>query len=204
MDFIQKNTDGEHEIIFLTTCPFIRVGHLKNCIRDKLLRVITSFRNRKYLIIACHTLSSTILDLVLRHNNLLNGMKVFEPILPACMHIQKKKYKNILILSTAVTARVRWHARFLASNVTYITFDQLHAAIDNNDVNGIEKELKRLSARQNFISTCDCVLLGCTHFNIIKKTISKHLCQNHFKGTIVDSNRILKNYVKKSFFCSNF
>ena len=93
MDFIQKNTDGEHEIIFLTTCPFIRVGHLKNCIRDKLLRVITSFRNRKYLIIACHTLSSTILDLVLRHNNLLNGMKVFEPIVPACMHIQKKNTK---------------------------------------------------------------------------------------------------------------
>ena len=197
IDFVNKNTQNKPtKMIFISLYPDVKIEADKNYAKNILIQKINSLKNAKYIVIACHTLSSCILDLLLKNNDLLNETKVFEPIIPMCIHIQKKKYKNILILSTPLTARIRWHARILTSKVKYITFDALPTHIDHNNVSSIHKDLERLSAHQHFLRTCDCVVLGCTHFNVIKKTISKYLHQNNFTGKILDSNLILHNYLK--------
>ena len=85
-------------------------------------------------------------------------------------------------------------ARILKSNVRYLTFDLLPSEIENNNINNIHNTLIRLSSVKHFLSICDCVVLGCTHFNVIKNTISKYLKQNNFSGKILDSNSILYKY----------
>jgi glutamate racemase len=110
---------------------------------------------------------------------------------------QKKKYQTILILSTSLTARIRWHARILKLNIKYMTFDLLPFDIDNNNLNNIHKTLEKLSIHKHFLPICDCVVLGCTHFNVIKNNISECLKRNNFTGEMIDSNYVLSEYFKK-------
>ena len=182
---------------FISLFPEIPIGANKEYTRNNLLKKINNFRNIKYIIIACHTASSCILDILINNNHLINNIKIFEPIIPMCIYIKHQKYQNILILSTSLTARIRWHARILKSNVRYLTFDLLPSEIENNNINNIHNTLIRLSSVKHFLSICDCVVLGCTHFNVIKNTISKYLKQNNFTGKILDSNSILYKYLKK-------
>ena len=52
--------------------------------------------------------------------------------------------------------------------------------------------------KKDFLKICDCVVLGCTHFNIIKTLISNELKKKYnYNGVILDSNEILLKYFKK-------
>ena len=170
----------------------------KKEMRKNLLNFINNTKNKKNIIIACYTASSSILDILINNNFILNNIKIFEPIIPTCNYIIEKKYKNILILSTSFTRRVRWHARILNLNVKYISFEYLHQDIENNNINNINTQLSKLSKHKDFISICDCVVLGCTHYNIIKKDILHHLNKYNFKGEVINSNYVLYNYFSKN------
>ena len=197
MDLIKKNCQNNLiKMEFISLFPEIFIGANKEYTRINLLKKISNFKNTKYIIIACHTASSCILDILLNNNHLINNIKIFEPIVPMCQYIQSKNYKNILILSTSLTSRIGWHARILKLNVKYITFDSLPSEIDNNNVNNINI-IERLSSEKQFLSNCDCVVLGCTHFNVIKKTISRYLQKYNFTGELLDSNYILYKYFNK-------
>lgn len=113
-------------------------------------------------------------------------------------------YKNILILSTILTEKIRWHYRLLNSNdikVKYITFPLLPKIIENKGKD-FKKSFNRLINKKDFLKKkCDCVVLGCTHFNIIKGLISKELkTKYNFNGIVLDSNEILLKYFNKSAF----
>lgn len=193
----QNHKNNVMEMNFISLYPKITIETTKNYTKNILLKIINNFKNTKYIVIACHTASSCILDILISSNHLINNIKIFEPIIPMCKYIQKKKYQNILILSTSLTSRIRWHARILKKNVKYMTFDLLPSDIDNNNLNNIDKNLERLSIHKKFLSICDCVVLGCTHFNVIKETICKYLQKYNFSGEILDSNSILYKHVKK-------
>ena len=117
-----------------------------------------------------------------------------------CLYIKEKKYKNILILSTPLTEKIRWHHRLLDSNnikVKYITFPLLAKQLENN--NNFDESIYRLKIQQDYIKKCDCVVLGCTHYNTIKDEILNELkTKYNFKGVILDSNDILLDYYKKN------
>ena len=182
---------------FISLYPEITITGKKSDTRTSLLKRINDFPNIQYIVIACHTASSCILDILLKNNHLINNIRLFEPIIPTCLYIKKKKYQTILILSTSLTARIRWHARILKLNVKYMTFDLLPFDIDNNNLNNIHKTLEKLSIHKHFLPICDCVVLGCTHFNVIKNNISECLKKNNFTGEIIDSNYVLSQYFKK-------
>ena len=197
INFLKKYQSNSIKMKFISLFPQIKLCDNKETTRNILLTKINSFKNIKHIIISCHTASSCILDILINNDHLIHNIKIFEPIIPMCIHIKEKKYKNVLILSTNLTARIRWHARLLKSNVKYITFNSLVGDIDNKNTNNIHNTLEKLSNHKGVLSICDCVVLGCTHFNIIKNTISKYLKQNHFNGEILDSNLILYNYFNK-------
>lgn len=197
MNLIKKYQSNSIKMEFISLFPEIPIGANKEYTRNNLLKTINNFQNIKYIIIACHTASSSILDILINNDHLINNIKIFEPIIPMCIYIKHKKYQNILILSTSLTARIRWHARILKSNVKYMTFNSLPYDIDNNNINNIHNTLERLSSVKDFLSICDCVVLGCTHFNVIKDTICKYLQKYNFSGQILDSNSILYRHVNK-------
>ena len=172
----------------------------KNYVREHLLKILDSYssKNIKSIIIACHSASSCILDILMKNNFILNNITIYEPIIPMCLYIKKNKYKNILILSTPLTEKIRWHHRLLDSNninIKYITFPLLAKQLENH--NNFDESIDRLKKQQDFIKKCDCVVLGCTHYNTIKNEISDELkTKYNFKGVILDSNDILLNFYK--------
>ena len=179
------------------------LGHYNKAhIRKNLLEKINNLSKKKpsFIIIACHSASSCILDILIKNNFFINNIPVFEPVLPMCIHIKDKKYKNILVLSTIITQKTQWHYRFLNKNgvqIKYITFPLLAVKIENNS-DEITNSINRLKNKKDFLKICDCVVLGCTHYNIIKNLISKELkIKYKYDGVILDSNEILLQYFKK-------
>jgi glutamate racemase len=173
----------------------------KKFVRNNLLSILYndfSYKKINSIIIACHSASSCILDILIENNFVINNINIFEPITPICKYIKEKKYKNILILSTPLTEKIRWHYRLLISpniNIKYITFPLLAKQIEDNS--NFNQSLARLKKQKEFIKNCDCVVLGCTHYNIIKDDIMDELVKYNFNGIILDSNEILVKYYDK-------
>jgi glutamate racemase len=198
-DFInklKKNTKIKYEFVKLFNKMVSTYN--KKYIKKNLLKIINNYvlYNNIFIILACHSASSCILDILIKNNFIINNIRIYEPIIPMCFYIKENKYKNILILSTPITEKIRWHFRLLkfdCKNIKYLTFNLLAKQIE--DHNNFEKSLDRLKLQSEFIKICDCVILGCTHYNIIKDEILNELKNKYnFKGVILDSNNILLNY----------
>lgn len=206
LDFIKRlekvRKDQQIKFVKLFNKPVS--NHNKNFVRQQLLEIINtvSLNQPHFIVIACHSASSCILDILIQNNFVINNIPIFEPILPMCYYLKEKKYKKILILSTTLTEKIRCHYRLLNSNnvqIKYITFPHLPRRIDNNNSEGINESIKRLANKKEYLKKCDCVVLGCTHFNSIKKLLSKELRNKYnFNGVILDSNEVLLKYFKKS------
>ena len=198
-DFVNKSKNIKYKLLI----PFDNMvsTYDKKFVRNNLLSLLYndfSYKKVVSIIFACHTASSCILDILIENNFVINNIHIFEPITPMCKYIKEKKYKNILILSTPLTEKIRWHYRLLVSpnrNIKYITFPLLAKQIENNS--NFNQSLTRLKKQHEFIKKCDCVVLGCTHYNIIKDDILDELIKYNFNGVILDSNEILVKYYDK-------
>jgi glutamate racemase len=197
-DFINKSKNIKYKLLI----PFEKIvsTYNKDFVRNNLLSILNDFSYKKInsIIIACHSASSCILDILIENNFVINNIHIFEPIIPMCKYIKEKKYKNILILSTLLTEKIRWHYRLLDSpniNIKYIIFPLLVKQIEDNS--NYNNSLARLKKQYEFIKKCDCVVLGCTHYNIIKDDILDELVKYNFNGVILDSNEILVKYYDK-------
>jgi glutamate racemase len=154
------------------------------------------------VIIACHTASSTVMKYLLPNNFTWNTKhRIFEPISPMCDLIIRSGYKNVVVVSTELTSRMKWHKKLLRgfANVTYIHLDTLARNIDANDVQGIDDDIHRLHYAYNLkkIVKSDCVVLGCTHYNIEYDKFKSVLGECGFNGKLLDSNKVLFAYVKR-------
>ena len=82
-------------------------NYSKEYIRENLLKLLYDLsKKHTHIIIACHSASSCILDILIKNNFIIYNMKIFEPIIPMCLYIKEKNYRNILILSTPLTEKI--------------------------------------------------------------------------------------------------
>lgn len=180
------------------------VNYKKDIIRKELLNYIKNYSNKDIdiIVIACNAGSSSILDILIKNNFILHNIKIYEPIIPMCNYIIKKKYKNILVMGTFLTNNIKWHKRYINNsniNIKYLAFDTLYDFIDDNNSIKINKSLENFKKQKDFLKISDCLVLGCTHYNIIKKQIYKYLkFEFNFKGDILDSNEITFQYLMNS------
>lgn len=131
----------------------------KKYVRDNIINLLSnySYKNIHSIIIACHSISSCILDILNENNFIINKIKIYEPIIPMCL---LQKYNNILVLSTPLTHKIRWHSRLIKSNtiqIKYVSFPLLAKEIEDNT--SYNKSLDRLKKQEEFIENCDCVVL---------------------------------------------
>lgn len=195
-DFMKKLRGYKCE--FVKPNDTIVTGNDKILVRDKIMKLLLSYSYTRIhsVIIACHSISSCILDILIENNFTINNIPIYEPIVPMCFYIIQNKYKNILVLSTPLKQRIRWHYRLGKSKrhtIKYLSFPKLATELELG--RSYNKSLDRLQKQKEFIKNCDCVVLGCTHYNTIKDAISQELrIKYNFKGVVLDSNEILANF----------
>ena len=202
-DFISKaRKKFTIELQFMKLFKKLINDYSRDYVRENLLRLLhdMSKKQHTHIIISCHSASSCILDILIKNNFIINNIKIFEPIIPMCLYIKEKNYRNILILSTPLTEKIRWHYRLLISSkiqIKYITFPFLAKSIENHS-NDFTDSIRRLSNQKTFLQKCDCVVLGCTHYNTIKDIITEELkTKYNFRGDVLDSNDILIQHLKQ-------
>jgi glutamate racemase len=174
----------------------------KKYVRDNIIRLLNtySYNNIHSIIIACHSISSCILDILIENKFIYNKINIYEPIIPMCLYIKQNKNKNILILSTPLTHKIRWHYRLMKSkniNIKYLSFPTLAKELEEHTT--YNKSLDKLKKQKEFIIKSDCIVLGCTHYNTIMDVISNELkIKYNFQGVILNSNEILLKFFIKS------
>jgi glutamate racemase len=174
----------------------------KKYVRNNIIKLLNtySYNNIHSIIIACHSISSCILDILIENKFIYNKINIYEPIIPMCLYIKQNKNKNILILSTPLTHKIRWHYRLMKSkniNIKYLSFPTLAKELEEHTT--YNKSLDKLKKQKEHIIKSDCVVLGCTHYNTIMDVISNKLkIKYNFQGVILNSNEILLNFFIKS------
>lgn len=125
----------------------------------------------KIFIIACGTLSSN-LSLYLKEKY----DKIFIDIItPTISYLNESKYKNIGVIATQATINSKIFSKNVNKNIKEIACPKFAPLIEQNNIEKIkdyfEQYLKKLKDR-------DIIVLGCTHYPIIKKEIKQYLGDN--------------------------
>jgi len=121
------------------------------------------------IIIACGTISSNCFDLIKEKYNI----PIYGIINPTILYLNTTKYKNILVMATKRTIESHIFKKNLNMNVTEIETPELAYLIEKNDINMICRLLDKYLSM--YVNKFDALVLGCTHYPIIKEYISKVL-----------------------------
>ena len=121
------------------------------------------------IIIACGTVSSNCLDILKKEYSI----PIFSIIEPTIEYLNKSKYESIGVIATNATINSHIFKNKLNKNVYEISTPKLVPLIENNQENGLDLVLHEyLDIYKNKI---DSLVLGCTHYPIIKDKIKKVL-----------------------------
>lgn len=175
---------------------------IKNCRKLEQL-------NCKIIVVACNTSTTNSID-ILREQINLPIIGIEPGIKPA---INFTKTHNIGVLATKMTLR---------SNLFYRTSDsenknlnvKIHEQIDNKLVNYIEKGIINDEKQKKILKSylepmihknIDCLVLGCTHYNFLRKSIKKIIPSKIKLIDIVKpvSNEVIRVIKNKNLFNKN-
>lgn len=137
----------------------------------------------KGLVVACNTLSVTILD-KLRYFAEVPCFGVFPPVETAVLNKERT-----LLLSTPKTAE-----KFLDCNVTVLGLPKLVKDIENNLF-----DLKKVDIKNHIgeeYRGFDTVILGCTHYEFVKIVIFDHLRPKKIvSGEVYTAKKVKKEFL---------
>ena len=180
----------------------------KQSLRDYTLKLLTSNLQSKQAlkkydlcIIMCISASSSIFDILIKHNFIIANTLIIEPIIPMCLYIKKHKLKTLLILSTSLTHKIGWISKLLngpSFNIVYASLNLVENEITNSFK--VIEALSKLISYKAFIAKCDGIVLGCTSYSLIKPIIARELKSSYnFNGELVDSTVVTFDYYRALF-----
>lgn len=145
-----------------------------NKTKEELIKLSTKIidflisRGAELIIIACGTVSSNI------YNNLkdMYNIPIIDVITPTINYLNNSEYKKIGVLATQATINSKIFSKNIKKDIIEIPCPMLVPLIENNDINSLDKHLK---IYLNELTDRDIVVLGCTHYPIIKDRINKYL-----------------------------
>lgn len=156
----------------------------KRAMRNDLLQTLKDCDGR--VVTACVTCASVVPSLS-------------DSILPVCRVLEP--YRDIVLLSTSITANARVHEKRLKRPLRYIAMDGLLSSIEAR--RSICSDLRRLRQHRDVFKDADCVVLACTHFCMHSKTLSRQLRRCGFRGRVIDVVTVLVDEERKSFLTHN-
>ncbi|MBN2480053.1 MAG: glutamate racemase [Parachlamydiales bacterium] len=197
LEKIKKNLPAEDTIYIADTKNFPYGTKPINKIRQFTFE-ISSFlkkQNVKIIVVACHTASSLAID-YLRKNFDIPILDVIDPTID---FLKNCNYKNILVLATKNTAKSKIYEKkfkFANPNINVLSIgcSNLVETIENKiaDDKEIEFQIKKC-LKDIDLKKFDSVILGCTHFPILKNHFRKIL-PKHIE--IIDPSLVFINYLK--------
>ena len=123
------------------------------------------------IIIACGTISSNLATYLKEKYNI----KIIDIISPVIDYINKSKYDKIGVIATQATINSKIFSNKLNKKVKEVACPKFVPLIESNNLD----ELKNcFNTYLDNLKDCDLIVLGCTHYPIIKYEISKYLNNN--------------------------
>lgn len=144
-------------------------------------------KNVDIIIIACGTISSNCIDYL---NNKYN-IPIYDIINPTIKHLNNSNYNNIGIIATDRTIDSHIFKKNLNNKLVYeIKTSKLASLIENNQLKDINNILDEYLSP--YKDKLDLLVLGCTHYPIIKDIISNYF---NNKVDILEMNDMLLDKV---------
>ena len=136
-------------------------------------------KNVDMIIVACGTVSSNCLD-ILKKEYQIPMISILEPTIK---YLQDSNYNNILVMATHATINSHIFKNNINKNVIELETPKLVPMIENNDLSNLNNILHDYLDKYKDI---DALVLGCTHYPIIKDEINKII-----KTDIIDMGTLL-------------
>lgn len=175
-DRMYEHHGGHVECVIVKT-PY---GSCSN--KHEMILNFERIRHYENVITACVTCMSVLQD-----------WSIPNSVIPVCRKI--KKYANIIILSTSVSARIRLHEQILGRYIRYIMMDDLLHCVEKRKQ--LRQPLNRLSTFKHLFKQADCIVLGCSHFCMCEDSIKEKLKECGFSGNLINGvDELVKNIGK--------
>ena len=140
-------------------------------------------KNVDIIIIACGTVSSNCLD-ILKESYDIPIISILEPTID---YLNRSNYQNILVMATHATINSHIFKNNINKNIYELETPKLVPMIENNNLLDIEEILHEYL--DNYLNNIDVLVLGCTHYPIIKDYI-KSVVGEH--TNILDMSDLIK------------
>ena len=121
------------------------------------------------IIIACGTVSSNCLDYLRNKYNI----PIYDIISPTIKYLNNSNYNNIGIIATERTIDSHIFKNNLNKNVYEIKTPDLVPIIEKNNLDNLDNILDNYLKK--YKDKLDILVLGCTHYPVIKNNINKYL-----------------------------
>ncbi len=120
------------------------------------------------IIIACGTVSANLYDRLKKEYNI----PIYSVISELPKYIEEKKYKNTLVLATNATINSHTFKKIIKNNVKEVACPKLVPIIENNKYDELDNAL---NVYLDDLKDIDSIILGCTHYPIIRKYIEEKI-----------------------------
>lgn len=165
------NTYPNHEYIYYGDTKNVPYGNKSIEELEKLVDNIFQFMLSKrvdIIVIACGTVSSNLAD-KLRKKYSIN---IIDIVSPTINYINNSHYKNIGVIATKRTIESGVFSNRINKKIKEIACPEFAELIEKRDFNLIDEYIKIYLSP---LKDCDLIILGCTHYPIIKSRIKKYL-----------------------------
>jgi len=128
-------------------------------------------KNVDMIVIACGTVSSNLSDYLKEKYN----VKIVDIISPVINYLNNHEYEKIGVIATNATINSKVFSKSLNKDIKEVACPMFVPLIESNNLTELQKYL---DAYLNVLKDRDIIVLGCTHYPIIKDEINKYLNNN--------------------------
>lgn len=142
-------------------------------------------KNVDIIVIACGTVSSNLYDELKN----ISKVPIYSIISEVSDYIKEKDYNNLLVMATSATINTHIFKNMANNIITEIACPKLVPLIETNNDKEIEIALDEYLTTKDY----DGIILGCTHYPIIKDKIKEKLNNS---TEIIELGEILARKIK--------
>ena len=128
-------------------------------------------KNVDMIVIACGTVSSNLSDYLKEKYN----VKIVDIISPVINYLNNHEYEKIGVIATNATINSKVFSKSLNKDIKEVACPMFVPIIESNNLTELQKYL---NTYLNDLKDRDIIVLGCTHYPLIKDEINKYLNNN--------------------------
>ncbi|WP_185878071.1 glutamate racemase [Blattabacterium cuenoti] len=194
---IKNQMPNENFIYFGDTANMPYGNKSKDFIINNSVKIVRFLYEKKCkaIIIACNTITSNALDIILNKFN--NKILIFNVIDPIVRNKIFLSYKNIGIITTPSTAKSNFYIKKIKENYNHLKIIQISIPLLAYFIEynfNLKKSINIISNYLFQLKSIELLILACTHYLYIKHEIS-----NFYNGKVhlIDIQKIVVKEIKK-------